>query len=270
VRRAPFGPDPWIVGCVGEPDLLCRCAEAIPDYCDLLEVRIDLLNAGGPDSPIPGTPPPDPVLGLPDDAILDCCRAIAAQGLPILATIRHASQGGKCRDDEDLRRRRYYLFATVAAAIDSELRIPGVPDAADFLRQYKTDTGLHTVGSHHDFRMWPDRDLPELVSLARSANVSVWKLAAEMETRWSVEMGRRHILDCRDAGLRVAIQGMQPYGTICRATFIKTGSCCCYGAVGAELVLGQPTCQWLALHTGRIGPIPRCTQESLNKMVYGF
>lgn len=270
VRREPFGTDPWIVGCVGQPDLLRCLVVAPPDYCDILEVRIDLLNAGGPDSHIPGGPAPDPDLAMSDAEILDCCRAIAARGLPILATIRHASQGGKCRDDEARRRRRYYAFAEVAAAIDSELRLPGVTDAADFLRQFKADTGLHTVGSHHDFKMWPDRDLPELVSLARTANVSVWKLAAEMETRWSVEMGRRHILDCRDAGLRVAIQGMQPYGTICRATFIKTGSCCCYGAVGAELVLGQPTCQWLALHTGRIGPIPRCTQESLNKMVYGF
>ena len=267
VRRAPFGPDPWIVGCVGEPALLRECAAKAPDYCDLLEVRIDLLNAGGPDSPIPGAPPPDPALGMRDEEILDCCRAIAAQGLPVLATIRHRSQGGKWDGSEEARHARYHAFAAVASSIDIELRAPGAPE---FLRRFKADTGLHTIGSHHDFKMWPDRDLPELVALARTAEVSVWKLAAEMETRWSVERGLRHIRECQDAGLRVAIQGMQPYGTICRATFVKTGSCCCYGAIGAELVLGQPTCQWLALHTGRIGPIPRCTQETLNKMVYGF
>ena len=64
VRRAPFGPAPWIVGCVGEPALLRECAAKAPDFCDLLEVRIDLLNAGGPDSQIPGAPPPDPALGM--------------------------------------------------------------------------------------------------------------------------------------------------------------------------------------------------------------
>lgn len=266
VRRAPFGGEPWIVGCVGEPALLRECAAKAPDFCDLLEVRIDLLSRGGPDGPVPGQTP-DPSLGMADPEILDCCRAIAAQGLPILATIRHAAQGGKWQGEEAVRQGRYYAFAEVAAGIDSELRAPG---GVEFLRRFKADTGRHTVGSHHDFRMWPDRELPELMSLAANAKVSVYKLAAEIENRWAIEMAQRHIRECLDRGLRVGIQGMEPYGMICRASFIHTGSCCCYGAVGAELVIGQPTCRWLAEHTGRIGPTPRCTQASLHKMVYGF
>ena len=250
VRRAPFGPDPWIVGCIGETALLRACVRNAPDFCDLAEVRIDLLD------------------GMDDDEILDACRALAAQSLPVLATLRHADQGGRWSGSERERRARLRRYADsgAVAAIDVELLSPG---GTPFLRELRDSTRIHTIGSHHDFRRWPDDDvLDHLLDFAVQSGVSVLKLAADIENRWAMEMALRYIR--RAAPLvPVSLQGMQPYGMACRAPFVRAGSCCAYGALGAELVIGQPTCRWLAEHLDRLGPAPRCTRESLRRMLDG-
>jgi 3-dehydroquinate dehydratase type I len=250
VRRAPFGPDPWIVGCIGEPDLLRACAATPPDFCDLVEIRLDLLG------------------GMEDAEILDACRALSSNSLPVLATLRRADQGGRWDGPEADRHARLLALASTGAiaAVDLELLAPG---AVEFLRDFKAATGLHTVGSHHDFKRWPDDSLIDtLLDQAVAAGVSVFKLAANIENLWALEMALRTIRRAR-ARIPVSLQGMQPYGMACRAPFVHAGSCCVYGALGGELVIGQPTCRWLAERLGRLGPVPRCTQETLRRMLDG-
>lgn len=243
VRRAPFGDEVWITGCVGDAEQVRNYARKIPDDCDLLELRLDLLK------------------GMEDAEAVEMCRAITRQGLPVLLTLRIQSEGGGWAGTAAQRRARLLPFLPAVAGIDVEGLSDGAVEWMDELAKWP----VARVLSYHNFDRWLREETQEKIyAQAVALRPTLLKVAAVLETFWDVDMARRFV---KKAPVPMAFQGMGPLGIACRVPYTHSGSRCVYGALGAELVPGQPDCHWLAKMLGRLGDIPRRSKKSWHEIM---
>ncbi len=183
------------------------CAGAASCRCHAVELRLDLL---------------------PEDFFASVLQ-LEAQNcpMPLLLTLRHASEGGGRSMPEELRRMRALALLPYASALDWE--IAQMEGAAELLAAAR-EAGVTLVASSHDFEQLPPvEELLAQEERARSLGADVVKFAfrlnCEADLLAGVELLRR-------ATGPMAVMGMGPLGPVSRLLYAQYGSCLTYGYMG--------------------------------------
>ena len=214
-----FGPltlglAPKVVGTVAERSTLTGFRRSDPPLCDIVEIRLDLLGADAP-------------------RWLEQARAIEAQGLPVIVTIRLASEGGQWkRVDEE----RLPLFAAALAqvtAVDIEFRSP----LLERVSALACGQQRPLIISYHDFLNTPP--LAELQQVIRTAANygTVVKIATLTNTEEDLVTLRA--LFAEQCSAAVCLLGMGRLGPRTRIEFPRLGSCLSYGYLDVPIAPGQ-------------------------------
>ncbi len=201
---------PRVVGSVG-----CREALAgldpteVREACDVVELRLDSLAAGGGAG-----------AGL----------WAHLRGVPLLFTARSPQEGGVGALGPGERIALLEMALPDAAMVD--LEAAGI-DEAEALRGELRERGVPWIASFHDFRGLPDAgQVARAVGRAREAGAAAFKLAARVcepgDLRWLADF------QCEDHGLPVATMGMGALGPVSRLLCAQCGSCLNYGFLGGE------------------------------------
>jgi 3-dehydroquinate dehydratase type I len=210
-----IGATPRVVGTISQAATLRTLQLGANRPCDIAEVRLDLVGPDFPDWPAR-------------------CRAIEAQGLPLIFTLRLAAEGGHWnRTDAD----RLPLFTAalpVVSAIDVELQSTLVADIAALGKA----AGRAVIVSAHDFERTPSyTELEDLVAEA-AAHASIVKLATMLHRADDAHRLRK-LLEV-DWGVPLCVLGMGPRAGKTRTEFPSHGSCLTYGYLDQAAAPGQP------------------------------
>lgn len=199
---------PLTVGCLGGAGDLQRLdADAAAAACDVIEIRLDLLDAE--------------------------TRAAAAwrkfASAPLLFTARRGSEGGAGDLDADTRAELLRGALGDAALIDLELASLGEMRG---LTAEITAAGIPWIASLHDFRGVPTPARLEAArEEARAAGAAAFKAA--VTPGWAVESLPALAGFVRDSdGFPTALMGMGPLAAASRVLFAQFGSVLNYGYLG--------------------------------------
>jgi 3-dehydroquinate dehydratase I len=197
--------------------------------CDLLEIRLDLLEH-------PGTRP-----------------WAHLAGLPMLFTARRADEGGK--GDLSAARRSELLEAVLeeAALVDVELESAG--EMAELLEKAQS-LGLPWVASWHDFEGRPDsfEKIPAMAERAAVAGAACFKAAVRLHGM--DDLAKIASLLTETHPLPLSLMGMGPLAPVSRLLCAQYGSVLNYGFIGdAPTAPGQWSAALLkeALSASQIG-----------------
>ena len=158
--KAGTKPGTRIVGCVGTEAGLRRCARKVPGACDMVEVRLDLVGVCG-------------------GGWMDLCAEIQARGMPVMLTIRGASQGGEWRGREAERLSLYLAGLRSVSAVDVEIGA----HALEILAEAAHRREVEVVGSFHDFEGTPElARLGAVEARGRRMGADVVKIATMVRT----------------------------------------------------------------------------------------
>jgi 3-dehydroquinate dehydratase-1 len=200
-------------------------------YADVFELRIDLFR----DRAV--------------DRVAALCREVGASGVPFIATVRAAEEGGAAGLSAADRRDLYAAALPAAAALDVELRsvlraeIVAAAGAAGALR----------IISHHDFAATPsDTELDALVDAARGAGADIVKIAAHAAS----PSDRNRLLDLlrRRRAEPLIVIAMGPAGVASRVFFPLCGSLLTYGFLNQPVAPGQLSIRQLREALDLYGP----------------
>ncbi len=199
---------------------------ALADGADLLELRADLCVADR---------------GAMDlDALAELVAAVrCAVPLPLLLTVRHASEGGRWSGSERERLAIYLRLLPAVHAVDLELL--SAAELRGLVMEAARALGKPVVLSFHDFTRTPPlrasgnggSSLHEIADQARELGADVVKIAATAETAEDVERLMRFTVACVKRGMVPATMSMGEKGRISRVLNPFLGSCFTYGYVGA-------------------------------------
>lgn len=200
---------PRVVGTVSSPETLIQFAKKVEPVCDLVEVRLDKI---GTDQP----------------GWSDHCRAITAQGLPVVLTIRLATEGGAWLGPDQQRAVLFQRGLPAVAAVDVELQSQLLPELAP---------QKPVIVSFHDFAKTPA--LPELQAVAhRAAQLgAAVKIVTLVRSRADLETLRR--LLAAGCGAPLCVMGMGELAQPTRIEFPCLGSCLTYGYIDRPAAPGQ-------------------------------
>ena len=164
-------------------------------------------------------------------------RAVLARyaGIPTLATIRIAAEGGAWAGAEAARAKLFLALLDAVDAVDVELAADEVlAEVAPAARA----AGRLVVVSHHDFTATPPPPaLAEVVARARAAGADVVKIAAAVRGPEDVQALARVLLEPAPIG-RIVI-GMGEAGLATRVLFPALGSLVTYAHAGRATAPGQ-------------------------------
>ena len=209
---------------------------------------------------------PGPVLlELRLDALADCtppglCAFAAAYpDFPLLATIRHAGEGGGWRGDEPARLAAYQAVLPLVHAVDVELESGEITGAVvDAARA----AGRVTIGSFHDFAATPESSRLEAIhARGRAVGVDIVKVAARCNSAADLRRLARFTLDHEHEG--VIVVGMGGHGLASRIFFPLLGSLVTYTFLGAPSAPGQLNCADTLKYLGVFHPgAHQCSLDS--------
>jgi len=208
---------PLTVGVISEAKVLrefaAKPASERLSACDLVEIRLDLLDNG-----------------------LDETRQLAqALELPLLFTARHPAEGGKGPEDHPARAAMLASVLDIAALIDVELQ--SAPHMSDLLQQARVG-GVGVVGSFHDFQATPPDDtLTGARDFAQTLGLDAVKLATYLNGPGDLQRLMNQCIDKRR--LSLSAMGMGPLGRLSRLALAKLGSLLNYGYLGESNAPGQ-------------------------------
>lgn len=162
------------------------------------------------------------------------------EGIPLLATIRHKSQGGGWTGTEDDRATLYRGIIPLVDAVDIEL------DAviAEQVIVAARNARCTSIGSYHNFVSTPLED--ELAYWARTATalrVDICKIAGNCTSEADFRRLARFTVDRASGG--VVTIGMGAFGAPSRVLFPALGSLLTYTFLGAPTAPGQLNCDTL-------------------------
>lgn len=199
---------PRIVGSIGNAEVLKTVDEdAVGADCDLIEIRLDLL----------------------DEETLDQCPWRRFRELPLLFTARCESEGGGAGLDADERSRRLRAVLDEAAIVDVELAsLESMPSLIGELKS----RDLPWLASYHDFEGTPSVDeLESRLEAARHGGASGFKAAVELG--WSFDaIGPLALFLSRQDDFPISLMGMGPLAPASRLLFAQLGSVLNYGYLG--------------------------------------
>jgi len=210
-----LGPIPRIVAPLSELDLH-GAADAVRRYADAIELRIDRFERHEP------------------AYVEQVCRAAGALGLPRIATVRAADEGGAVALADA---QRLAIFDAVSAAVDAvdiELRAPICRTVVDGARR----RGKLAIVSLHDFAATPsDTELGAHIDAAFDAGADIAKIAAHAASAADTDRLLGVLRARRERGLIVIAMGA--HGIASRVFFPLFGSLLTYGFAVQEGAPGQ-------------------------------
>jgi len=187
-------------------------ADAAARGCDVAELRADLCSA------------------------FDAPHLLAAlapmAGVPTIATIRHADEGGGWRGPEADRLALYRALLPRADAIDVEIASEIARPALAAAR----DAGKLAIASFHDFAKTPAEDaLAEVVARGRALGADVVKIATTVASGADLRALARVLVEHDD----LIVIGMGARGMASRVFFPLLGSLLTYASAGTQTAPGQ-------------------------------
>ncbi len=206
-------------------------AAAVRAYADIFELRVDQFE------------------NQTAGSVREACEHAAAYGVPLLATVRRAEEGGGSRLDEA---RRLELLAGMAAlvdAIDIEWLAPIRADVAALAR----GRGIPLVVSYHDFtRTPPNSELVAMIDAAKQEGAQIVKLAVTARSGEDTE----RLLDLLRAhrSKQLIVIAMGEYGAMSRVFFPLVGSLLTYGFARGANAPGQSSAESLFADFMRYSP----------------
>lgn len=219
-----------VVGSVPNWDTWCDMAKELLVPCDWMELRADALPAD-----------------------LPLTQVLAARPVvPVLLTVRHASEGGLRQWDEAERLRVAEQLLPMATALDWETA--QLPYATDLVQQAKA-AGVQLIASNHDFEKTPSLDvLLEREASARAAGADIVKFAFRLNSAEDMMVGVELL---RRATGPLAVMGMGPLGPVSRLLYAQHGSCLIYGFMGSTPTApGQWSSQQFRNALQNLEPVP--------------
>ena len=209
---------PQVVGTVSQADALARLGKGMDRACDIVEVRLDLI----------GTEPTQ---------WLESAKAIESQGIPVIATIRLANEGGQWTQPDAARLPLFETALEHLSAVDIELSSP----LLQYISAAATRRRRALIVSHHDFVRTPSAT--ELLEAVRKAvgYAAVVKIATFTKSEQDLDTLRSLLAE--DCARPLCVLGMGPLGPQSRAEFPKLGSCLTYGYLDAPVAPGQVSAQ---------------------------
>ena len=209
-----LGLAPKVVGTVAHTGTLEKLAAGMDRQCDIVELRLDLL-------------------GVDNDHWLAQAQAIEAQGLPVIATIRLANEGGKWTRPDAERLPIFETALTHLTAADIEFRSPLLKKISTFAASHQKAL----IISYHDFeRMPPVADLRQVIRKAANYGTVV-KIAALTQTE--ADLAALRELFTEQCSASVCLLGMGALGPASRTLLPRLGSCLTYGYLDAPIAPGQ-------------------------------
>ena len=144
IGAVQLGNVPRVVLCAnGDSPAVARAAR---EGVDIIEARVDLFHRLAPAS------------------VLSEVRALRRHRVPLIGTVRSASQGGAASITETRRLELYVMMAPLVEAMDVDLTAGAVADIMQVARSHKKTLML----SHHDFNGTPsDAALARIVDKAK-------------------------------------------------------------------------------------------------------
>jgi 3-dehydroquinate dehydratase-1 len=209
-----LGTAPRVVGTVSQADTLAKLAGAGTHDCDIVEVRLDLIGADTP-------------------GWLEQAKAIEAKGVPVIATIRLAAEGGKWTQPDEARLLLFQTALEHLSAADIEFRSPLLKKVSACATRHQKAL----IVSCHDFHKTPPAD--ELRQIIRKASVcgTIVKIATLVQTDADVAALRELLSEKWPS--RICLLGMGKLGPQTRTLLPKLGSCLTYGFLDAPVAPGQ-------------------------------
>jgi 3-dehydroquinate dehydratase type I len=201
---------PRVVGSFGNANSLSSSRlSGLTDACDLVEVRLDLLEAEG--------------------ALRDARPWEHLKGFPLLFTARRGDEGGA--GDLGATKRMALLEAVLdeASLVDLELVSAGEMAA---VRAAMRERGIPWVASWHDFEGRPDsfERIPAMAEEAARAGAACFKAAVRLHE--AADVDRLVDLFSRVDVLPLSLMGMGPLATESRLRCAAAGSVLNYGYLG--------------------------------------
>jgi 3-dehydroquinate dehydratase-1 len=210
-----LGLAPRVVGTVSQAATLARLAAGTERDCEIVEIRLDLIGAA-------------------ESRWIEQAQAIEARGLPVIVTIRLASEGGRWSQPDEARLPLFETALRHCTAADVEFRSPILPQVSALACRHQRAL----IVSYHDFDKTPPAAELKLV-MAKGANYgTVVKIATLTKTEADVATLRELFKENCSASL--CLLGMGPFGPATRAEFPRLGSCLTYGYLDQPIAPGQP------------------------------
>ncbi|WP_083751839.1 type I 3-dehydroquinate dehydratase [Saccharothrix sp. ALI-22-I] len=159
----------------------------------------------------------------------------AFRGLPILATVRSAHEGGGWNGAEEERLELFRAVASLVDAVDVELSSRRIlADVIDSAHEH----GALAIVSHHNFDNTPELDeLKAVVRDAKEAGADIVKVSTMATTGADVKVLASLLLDADDTEMIVIAMGA--IGTASRIFFPALGSRLTYTFIGHQPTSGQ-------------------------------
>lgn len=198
-----------VVGSFGDGRSLAAAdPQVTAEACDLVEIRLDLLDAA--DGGVP-----ESVWGH-------------LAGLPLLFTARRGDEGGAGNIGPETRARMLEAALEDAACVDIEVAsIDEMKPSIEML----ADRKIPWIASFHDFTKLPDDAvLADRLTKARDAGAAVFKVAAKLNG--TADLVRLADFQLADHGIAVASMGMGPLAPVSRLLCAQCGSVLNYGFLG--------------------------------------
>ena len=216
---------PRVVGTVSTMDALRNAAEELILPCDIVEVRLDEVDA-------------------PGSSWLAYCEAIEAKGTPVIVTIRTRQEGGKWKEDESKREKLFRAAIGKVSALDIELS----SSLIEALSHEAANSNTALVCSYHDLNMTSPFDkLSDIVRRANATGAAVIKIATLVNRTDDAEVLMR-LLRHHTNGTPLCVIGMGSEAVWTRLSFPAMGSCLTYGYLDRNSALGQlPCCTLVSL-----------------------
>ncbi len=221
-----------VVGSFGSlSDVLNVDIPRLPEACDIVEIRLDLL-------------PPQKEEGFVPWAILG--------DFPILFTARRKDEGSPLDLDAATRSEMLEQVLEKAACIDVE--VASIGEMGGILEKI-SGAGIPWVASWHDFTKLPDTEvLKEAAVRAREAGAAAFKAAARLAS--PADMARLAEFQLMDHGIPVSTMGMGPLAPVSRLLCAQAGSVLNYGYLGATPTApGQWDSAQLKTAIARLAPL---------------
>jgi 3-dehydroquinate dehydratase-1 len=188
---------------------------AVAQGLDLAEARVDLFRELRAPRALP---------------VLERARRL----VPLLVTVRAASEGGAWRRSEEERIELYRALLPQADAVDIELAAPGRASLVKAAHQARKLVIL----SQHDFRRTPpDAALDRAITRGFAAGADIVKLAAHLQS--DADCARLTALFARHPGLPLVVIGMGDHGKKTRVLFPALGSLFTFAALDRSTAPGQ-------------------------------
>jgi len=211
--KLTVGDLPRVVGTIASGDLLQGFANSPARSCEIAEIRLDLI---GTDTPWVAQ-----------------AQRIETSGVPVILTLRSATEGGKSKLSNDQRLAILRDALDHVSAIDVELKSGLAPS----LRPLTAKKGKALIVSFHDFEKTPTAAELETIIREAARNASIVKIATMIDSTSDIDVLGN--LLSQDWGVPLCLLGMGSLGASTRTHFPHLGSCLTYGYLDAPVAPGQ-------------------------------